>query len=222
MAIFSPSIKADIGTNWAKIMTILDSKKPRFLAGSKFPLPLAASMVAAPILAADAPQAYQIDSSASNAKAKVAFFGLASKTARFPKISGSAKIDPKKLSSLSLNVNIDARALTAGDGVTLRRLKGEKFFHVAKYPSIRFSGSKLRMSGVRKGTLSGQLTARGVTRPVTLAVTFSQPISAIGGKNSVALVATTKINRRDFGMTAYSAIVGKTVKITVNTRLKAR
>lgn len=208
--------------HWPRFTHILDELSNMLDIPIKKLTAVTAAGLTLPLMASDNAQQYRIDASASNAKAKVAFFGLASKTARFPKISGNARIDPKKISSLSLNVNIDARALTAGDGVTLKRLKGKDFFHVTKYPAVRFSGTGLKLTGPKKGTVSGKLTARGITRPVSLAVTFSQPIAQAGAKKPISLTAVTKINRRDFGMTAYSGIVGKTVKISVNTRLLPR
>ncbi|MNF11815.1 YceI-like domain protein [compost metagenome] len=67
--------------------------------------------------------------------------------------------------------------------------------------------------------MSGDLTARGVMKPVVLAVTFSTPPARATGRETIDLTGTTTINRRDFGMTAYSFIVGRKVRIIINTRL---
>ncbi len=161
---------------------------------------------------------YKIESS-STAVAKVPFLGLASKSARFDAISGRVSFTPTNMSTLDINVAIDASKLKAGDGVTLKRLKGKDFFWVEKYPTVTFIGKKLTMKTATTGTVSGDLTARGVTKPVNMAVTFSQAPTLAKGTERFTLSGQTTINRKDFGMTAYSGIVGKNVKITLNAKL---
>lgn len=167
---------------------------------------------------ATAPLNYVLDASASSLSAKVAFFGIASKTAGFPGMSGKVRIVPDRPNEALVDVTIDANALTAPDAVTLRRLRGEKFFWVEKYPTVHFSGSRLTMHDSRKGTVEGQLTARGVTLPESLSVSFDiDPRQAPPGQ-PITLSGEMQIDRRDYGMTAYRFIVGKEVTI----RLKAR
>lgn len=184
-----------------------------------FAVPLSCLLLLA---AAPAPLQYAIDSAASDVSAKVAFFGLASKTARFPRMSGGATMAAGDPATLSLDVTLDARALTAPDAVTLRRLKSEKFFWVERYPAVRFAGRGLAMRDATSGTISGRLTARGVTRPVTLAVTFAAPPTEAPPDAPLDLTATTTIDRRDFGMTAYPLIVGRKVDIRIAARMVRR
>ena len=176
-------------------------------------LPLAA------VLAAAGPShRYTIDSAHSDVSAKVAFFGLSSKTAHFPKMSGGITLDPAHPETADLDVELDARALTAPDKVTLARLKGEKFFWVERYPTVRFAGHGLRLTNDRSGTVLGAITARGVTRPATVAVTFAQSV-AHPPPGPIDLTGRTTIDRKAFGMTAYSGIVGRRVAITIRARM---
>ncbi len=115
---------------------------------------------------------YRIEGS-STAVAKVAFLGLASKSAKFDAISGRVSFSPTNMSTLDINVAIDASKLQAGDGATLKRLKGKDFFWVEKYPTVTFIGKKLTLKTATTGTVSGDLTVRDVTKPVSMAVTFS-------------------------------------------------
>ncbi len=179
---------------------------------------LALALVAA--APTSAPRVYRIDPASSEVAARVAFFGLSSKTARFPKLSGGIAFDPGNRETIDLDVTIDARVLAAPDTVTLGRLKGEKFFWVERYPTVRFAGRRLAMTSATRGTVAGELTARGVTRPATLAVRFNEaPLGAKG--RPIELVGTTTIDRRAFGMTAYSLVVGRKVVITIRARLVA-
>jgi polyisoprenoid-binding protein YceI len=174
------------------------------------------------LLLAAAPPAtlgYRVDPAGSNVAAKVAFMGLGSRIASFPAMSGAVTLSPAAMDRIDLNVRIDARQLSASDKLTTDRLKGKNFFDVANHPSISFSGKALMMTGPTTGSVKGDLTARGVTKPVTLAVTFTTPPVRATGREAIGLTGTTTINRRDFGMTAYSLIVGKKVAITIRTRL---
>lgn len=162
---------------------------------------------------------YSLDASKSEVSAKVSFFGLASKTARFPAMNGSIRLDPAAPRAIDLRVELDARKLTAPDETTLRRLKSEKFFWVERYPTVMFEGTSMVLAGDREGTVSGTITARGVTRETTLDVRFDRPVREIVGNAPVRIEAETKIDRRDFGMTSYGLIVGKTVKIRIDAHM---
>ena len=170
---------------------------------------------------ASVPQRYTLDASASNVSAKVPFFGLASKTARFPRMEGAVTIVPGAPEKALIDVTFDATAIEAPDSVTLARLRSDKFFWVEKYPSIRFIGRSLKLSSTTRGTVSGELTARGVTRPATLAVTFNADPIAQAGK-PVRFTGTTTIDRRQFGMKAYQLLVGNKVDITLRARMVPR
>jgi polyisoprenoid-binding protein YceI len=182
-------------------------------------LPLLAAFLLAN--AAGMPQRYTLDSSASNVSAKVPFFGLASKTARFPRMQGAVTIVPGAPERAVIDVTFDATAIEAPDEVTLSRLRGEKFFWVEKYPSIRFVGRSLKLATPTSGTVAGELTARGVTRPAKLDVTFTADPLAMQGK-PVSFTGTTTIDRREYGMKSYQLIVGNKVDITLKARMVPR
>ena len=184
-----------------------------------FLLPLFAVLALAN--SASVPQRYTLDASASNVSAKVPFFGLASKTARFPRMEGAVTIVPGAPEKALIDVTFDATAIEAPDSVTLARLRSDKFFWVEKYPSIRFIGRSLKLSSTTRGTVSGELTARGVTRPATLAVTFNADPIAQAGK-PISFTGTTTIDRRRFGMKAYQLVVGNKVDITLKARMIPR
>lgn len=179
-------------------------------------LPLLAAFLLAN--AVGTPQRYVLDASASNVSAKVPFFGLASKTARFPRMQGAVTIVPGAPERAVIDVTFDASAIEAPDSVTLARLRGEKFFWVEKYPTIRFIGRSLTLASTTRGIVSGELTARGVNRPAKLDVTFTANPLAMQGK-PVSFTGTTTIDRRDYGMKSYQLIVGNKVDITLKARM---
>lgn len=162
---------------------------------------------------------FRLDPVSSSVDAKVAFMGIGNRKAFFPALRGNVTLSPDQMNQIDLNVTIDATQLTADDGTTTSRLKGKDFFYVDKFPTVRFEGTQLSMTNSTNGIVRGDLTARGVTRPVALNVVFSAPPADARGKDAIRLTGVTTINRKDFGMTAYSLVVGKKVTITIKTRL---
>lgn len=162
---------------------------------------------------------YQLDGAGSSVSARVSYLGLGSKTARFPAMRGSIRLSPDRLDAIDLDVELDARAMTAGSKTDTAYLKGKAFFDVTNHPTVRFSGRRMVMTGPLTARVDGQITARGVTRPAVLAVTFRDLPAKATGREPIQLTANTAINRKDFGMTSYSVIVGKKVAITIQARL---
>ena len=173
----------------------------------------------ATIGAAPGSHRYQLDSARSTVNAKVSFLALGSKTARFPVMKGSIRITPERLDDIDLDVELDARALTASSKRDTDTLRGPDFFDVARHPTVSFSGQRMTMTGPVTARLDGTITARGISRPATLSITFRDPPATASGRDSVQLRATTAIDRRQFGMTAHGWAVGKTVKITIDARM---
>ncbi|MHA7819644.1 MAG: YceI family protein [Erythrobacter sp.] len=164
---------------------------------------------------------YRLDARASEVTARVPFLGLSSKTARFPRMDGSVTIVPDRPEAAVVDVTFDARALEAPDETTLRRLRGEKFFWVERYPTIRFVGRSIHFSSPTRGKVTGELTARGVTNTETLDVTFASDPSTASGR-SVDFTGTMRIDRREYGMRSYQLIVGNKVNIQLSARMVLR
>ena len=162
---------------------------------------------------------YQLDGPRSTVTARVSYLALGSKTAVFPSLKGSIRITPDRLEDIDLYVELDARVLTAGGANDTASLRGRDFFDVARYPTVSFSGHRMVMTSAVTAQLDGAITARGITRPATLAVVFRDAPARATGRDPVVLRATTTIDRRQFGMIAYGWAIGKNVKITINARL---
>jgi polyisoprenoid-binding protein YceI len=162
---------------------------------------------------------YQLDGANSLVSARVSYFGLGSKTARFPAMRGSIRLTPDHLEAIDLAVELDARAMSAGSRTDTAYLTSRAFFDVAHYPTVSFTGRRMTMTGPLAARVEGQITARGVTRPAVLSVTFRDPPSRANGRDPVYLTGQTTINRRDFGMTSYGLVVGRKVAITIQARL---
>ncbi len=162
---------------------------------------------------------YQLDAAGSRVSARVSYFGLGNKTARFPVMKGFIRLQPDRLDAIDLAVELDARAMTAGGKTDTEYLRGKAFFDVVNHPVVSFAGHRMVMTGATTARVDGTISARGVTRPASLDVTFRDPPARASGREPVQLSARTTLNRRDFGMTAYSLVVGRKVTITIDARL---
>lgn len=134
---------------------------------------------------------------------------------RFSGVTGAAVIDDAALEKQRVEVNVDTRTLRSGDSVAQGVLRGADFFNIGKYPQMRFVSRSVRVKSPTSLDMTGDLTIKGITRPITLRATLQPP--AAGGVRQMR--AVTRIRRADFGMTAYAFLVGETVDIEIKAAL---
>ena len=169
---------------------------------------------------------WTIDAGHSAATFSVRHMVIANVKGEFSGPAGTATFDPKDLSTLRVEATIDARTINTRNADRDKDLRGDLFFDVAKYPRITFTSRSATVEGPGKLKVLGDLTIRGVTRPVTLAVDGPTPeIKDIWGSQRIGATATTTIDRRDFGLVynrvleGGGAVVGDQVSITLDIEL---
>jgi polyisoprenoid-binding protein YceI len=137
---------------------------------------------------------------------------------RFREFSGDIRIDEVPERS-SVEATIQAASIDTGDEERDRHLRSAEFLDVEHHPEIRFRSVSLRAAGQDHWKLTGELTVRGVTRPVTLLVEYCGTAVDPWGNTRAAFLASGEINREDFAITWNQALeaggflVGKGVKI---------
>jgi polyisoprenoid-binding protein YceI len=177
-----------------------------------------AALIAAPALAATS--TWNLDPMHSNAEFRVRHLGISNVQGEFTKISGTAQIDDSDITKSSVTVTIDTSSVDTRVSRRDDDLKSPNFFDVAKYPTITFESTRVAKSGDGL-KVTGNLTIHGVTKEVTLDVTGpTAPITAMGGLRR-GISATTKINRKDFGMTADAGMVGDEISIQIDSEMTA-
>jgi polyisoprenoid-binding protein YceI len=117
----------------------------------------------------------------------------------FDKFSGSLEFDPANPTAASVKVDIDPASINTKTQKRDDHLRSADFFDVAKYPTMGFVSTKVTKGEGDKLMVEGNLTMHGVTKPVTLTVTFLGAGPAMGGQRA-GFEATTKIDRKDFGI----------------------
>jgi polyisoprenoid-binding protein YceI len=145
----------------------------------------------------------------------------------FQKPSGTVVLDEATPVNSKVNATIDVKSITTGVEERDTHLKGPDFFDATKYPVITFVSTGFTKSSDTSYSVTGNLTMRGVTKPVTLAVTASPPFQHYGTIRR-GIEATTSVNRQDFGVgvAAWNVLaesggllIGNTVKITIDAEL---
>ena len=166
---------------------------------------------------------WNIDPAHSVAEFKVKHMMISNVKGQFAKVSGVLTFDETGLTKSHVEAAIEAASLNTREEQRDAHLKSADFFHVEQHPTLSFKSTRIRT--IRNGGLAvtGDLTIRGVTRNVEFAVEGpTPPAKDPWGNTRLGLSATTKINRKDFGLTWNAALetggilVGDEVTITLD------
>lgn len=165
---------------------------------------------------------WTIDPEHSNVGFKVRHLMVSNVKGNFDKHTGTVEISDKDITKSTVEVSIDTNSINTNVQKRDEHLRSADFFDVAKYPSMTFVSKKVAEAGKGKLKITGDLTLHGVTRQVVLDV---EPISKESkdpwGNIRRGTAATTKIDRKDFGLTwnkgleTGGVLVGDEITITL-------
>ena len=172
---------------------------------------------------AAAASSWSVDTAHASAQFSVKHMMVSNTRGQFSNITGTLELDEKNISKSTVNVEIDASTIDTRNEKRDGHLKSPDFFDVAKHPKMTFKSTKVKSAGKGKLKVTGNLTIRGVTKPVTLDVEGpTAEIKSPWGSFVRGFTATATINRKDFGLTWNKAletggfVVGNEVKITID------
>lgn len=173
------------------------------------------AMMAIPSFAATT--TWNLDPPHCNAQFIVRHVGISNIQGEFTKISGVVYLDDQDVTKSTVSATIDTTSVFTRSEARDEDLRSAHFFDVAKYPTMTFQSTKIVKTGDGTAKMTGNLTMHGVTREVTFDLTGpSAPATYQGTRRGAE--ATTKINRKDFGIT-YSMIIGDEVSIILNVEM---
>lgn len=141
---------------------------------------------------------------------------------RFAGVEGYILADPSDLTTAEAEVTIDAASVDTREPQRDEHLRSADFFDAANHPKITFRSRNVRRTGDNEYELTGDLTIRGVTREVTLRLTFEGQAKDPWGNERAAFHVEGQVNRKDFGLNwnavleAGGVLVGEQVKISVD------
>ena len=172
-------------------------------------------------IASAAAETYKIDVAHSNVGFSIRHF-FSKVPGRFKTYEGTVTLDPNDLSKATVSVTIEAASIDTGVKDRDKHLVGPDFFDAAKFPKITFTSTEVVANGPNKATVKGNLTLKGVTRPVTLEAEILGFSPDPWGGYRGGFEAKTSINRQDFGVAwnkvveGGGAVLGDDVEIVLN------
>jgi polyisoprenoid-binding protein YceI len=180
------------------------------------PLSLAAAVaIAFSTAASAAPETFVIDPSHTFARFSYNHLGYSTQLSRFNKTSGKVGFDSTAKSG-TVDVVIDMKSVDTGFATFDEHIQGEDFFDTAKFPTASFKSTAVRFEGDKPVAVDGNLTLKGVTRPVTLTVTsFQHMPHPMLKKDAIGANASATLKRSDFNAGKYAPYVGDEVTISI-------
>jgi polyisoprenoid-binding protein YceI len=161
---------------------------------------------------------YNLDNSHTSILFELSHLGFSSFVGRFRQVSGILSYDPKNVEQSQVDIKVDGKSIDTNSPVLDKKLVGAEGFDFERFPEMRFTSKSLKIINERQGQLAGDLSFRGVTRPVVLDVTFNGGATSIfSGAYTLGFQATTTIKRSDWGLKSWLPLVGDDVKLTINT-----
>lgn len=169
---------------------------------------------------------WDIDPAHTKAQFAVRHLMVSTVRGSFPKVSGTIQLDEQDFTKSTIQAALDANSLDTGVEKRDQHLKSPDFFDVAKHPTLTFTSKKIQKVGDGQYDVTGDLTMHDVTKEVMLKVEGQpKPFRDPNGMMRIGGMATTKINRKDFGLTWNQALetggvlIGDDVTITIDVEL---
>ncbi len=169
---------------------------------------VATSAVAAPVT-------YGVDSTHTFPRFSYSHFGYSTQLSSFSKTTGKVVFDAEAQKG-SVDIVIDTKSVSTGFADFNEHIQGEDFLDTTKFPQATFKSTKVVFEGDKPQSIEGQLTIKGVTKPVTLTVTSFQAMPhPMLKKPAIGANAFTTIKRSEFNAGKYAPYVGDDVRIDI-------
>ena len=172
-----------------------------------------AAAFAAPVFAA--PETFVIDDNHTFPRFSYSHLGYSTQLSRFDRTTGKVVLDQAAHTG-SVNVVIDMKSVDTGSALFNEHIQGPDYFDTAKYPIATFKSTAVKFDGDKPVAVDGELTIKGVTKPVTLTVTSFQAMPhPMLKRDAIGANATTVVKRSDFNAGKYVPYVGDEVTIGI-------
>ena len=176
--------------------------------------------------AAAATSTWQIDPAHSAAQFAVKHLAISTVRGAFTSVKGTVQFDDKDITKSSVDVTIDVNSVDTRQPDRDKDLRSDHFFDAEHFPTITFKSKRVEQLSPGKLKITGDLTIHGITKEVVLDVDGpTAPVKDPWGNQRMAINATTKINRQDFGvkwnqtMDNGGVVVGDEVSITIDAEM---
>jgi polyisoprenoid-binding protein YceI len=191
----------------------------------------AAALLAIPILASYSPagaraaeaaptavaaDAYTVDPGHSAIFFRVKHLNVSNAYGRFNKLAGTFTLDDKKPEASSVEISVESESVDTNNPGRDKHLRSTDFFSAKEFPKITFKSTAVKKAGEHDFEVTGDLTIRGVTKPVTLKATHTGSASDPKAGSIAGFEAVFTVKRSDFGVKYGAGAIGEEVQITVS------
>jgi len=171
------------------------------------------AVLSAPVWAE--PVTYSIDPNHTFERFSYNHMGFSTQLSRFDKSSGTITYDAAAKTA-AVDVTIDTKSVSTGSELFNGHIQGADFLDTAQYPTATFKSTRVKFDGDRPVAIEGNLTIKGITKPVTLAVTaFHTGVHPMMKKNMIGADATAQIKRSDFNAGKYAPMTSDEVTLSI-------
>lgn len=178
-------------------------------------LAAAVALAATSLAAVAAPVTYEVEPTHTYPRFSYSHFGLSTQLSRFDRTSGKVVLD-REARTGSVDIVIDMTSVNTGFADFNGHLQSEDFFDTAKHPRATFKSTGVKFEGDKPVAIDGVLTIKGISRPVTLAVSsFTAMQHPMLKKPAIGANASTTVKRSEFGAGKYAPYVGDEVRIDI-------
>ena len=159
---------------------------------------------------------YRLDRDHAALLFKVGHLGFSNYVGRFNEFDVSLDFDESDPEAARVDAVIDMTSLDVANEKFAETLKGPNWFDAEQFPEAVFKSTSIEVTGENTGTLTGDFTMHGVTKPITMDVVFNGGgFDRLRGAHVLGLSATTKVKRSEFGVSRFRPLVGDTVTIEI-------
>jgi len=153
---------------------------------------------------------WNVDAAHTNVQFKVKHMGFFDVTGDFQLFEGSLETVEESLEGGSINATVDVNSVNTNNGQRDGHLKSDDFFNAEKFPTLTFNSTSIVKNG-EKFAITGDLTIRDITQSVVFDAVHAGKLVGMGGELRTGVQATTKINRKSFGLSWGAMVEGVNV-----------
>lgn len=173
------------------------------------------SVLAAPAPAFAAPVTYAVDGNHTFERFSYTHMGYSTQQSRFDRTTGTVTLDAEARTA-SVDVSIDMKSVSTGSELFNGHIQGADFLDTTQFPIATFKSTAVKFDGDRPVSIDGNLTIKGVTKPVRLTVTaFHHAMHPMMKKDAIGADATVVIKRSDFNAGKYVPLVSDEVTLSI-------
>lgn len=176
----------------------------------------ASALLATALAGASEPPSYNIDPVHTRVVFLVGHAGFSRSIATISGVAGALYFDAEHWERSRVDVELPVARIDFGDQDWNRRMLARGFFDARNHPAVRFVSTRVEPLDGGAAMIHGELTIAGTTRPVTLSARLNQDArNPVNFRRTVGFSATTRLDRRDFGLDSYPNVIGNEVEVII-------